>query len=640
MLSLVSLSFLFPWALALAPAGLGALIYAYRRRAKGTPTFVSTAFILRQFIGTPPSRKNFFPPLRFFIDLLALLLVLFAAAGMEFKNAGAKVAILIDNSLSMQARGSSGISALSEVAGQAEKSLGDLAALDSVQIFLSTPALHPLSDTLQNPGSAKESLSGIEPAYGPDMLESALQEISQMQRFDRILVFSDKRAQQTADASSVERIVVNTMRSGKNTASAETPGNIALSHISVKTDSLDAKNRTLQVTVQSFAAREANVEVRIFGISAAGIETEAPLASHKITLASGEAQSMPFSLEKRSDLIAYKAELLPGRQNTPDIIDAISEDNFAYVSETERGARVRVFSPLSGDMLGLGKIKGLDARVLNPAAFTPESDEAFVIFHRNAPAVFPDVNALFVMPEGEPNLIRSEAAVANAEITSWDNSHPLTAYVQFTNLQFHNVRPLVPPNWAQPVIRSSAGVLAWAGMRQGKKIVALGFELFPYQGKDSPGLSVLTLNIFKWLGDLSSGAGWLPVGSALKTAQSTDAPAEYLSPRLDPERALQREVENVRALAPGIVSRGEGGKKDFFAFNFFDETESNVRNPGSIALPKMLESKESASSTPVLGTYLIWAALAILCAELVYLGLRTIRLFGKLFGKSHAVSAS
>ena len=62
---------LYPALLAALPLLLGALIYAYLRRGRGQRLVVSSLLIFQQLQTRAAQRRRFFPPLRFFLELLS-----------------------------------------------------------------------------------------------------------------------------------------------------------------------------------------------------------------------------------------------------------------------------------------------------------------------------------------------------------------------------------------------------------------------------------------------------------------------------------------------------------------------------------------------------------------------------------------
>src|SRR5438045_1976282 len=90
-----------PLALALFPVAGAFLVYAYRRKGRSHIVQVPTLLLLASFKSAARARKRFLPPFRFFLELFLFLLLLFGAAELFRIGPKKRVAVLLDNSLSM-----------------------------------------------------------------------------------------------------------------------------------------------------------------------------------------------------------------------------------------------------------------------------------------------------------------------------------------------------------------------------------------------------------------------------------------------------------------------------------------------------------------------------------------------------------
>jgi hypothetical protein len=71
--------------------------------------------------------------------------------------------------------------------------------------------------------------------------------------------------------------------------------------------------------------------------------------------------------------------------------------------------------------------------------------------------------------------------------------------VNFRLLNLHGGEYLGQHPWLQAIVTGSGGALMLAGERSGHRIVALGFNPFPYLGRQNLPMSVLTLNSLSYL---------------------------------------------------------------------------------------------------------------------------------------------
>ena len=132
------------------------------------------------------------------------------------------------------------------------------------------------------------------------------------------------------------------------------------------------------------------------------------------------------------------------------------------------------------------------------------------IFNYSTPAVQPGNSALYVLPPDNNPLTGLQAPVSQPVVSSWRDPHPLTRYVNFALFRPAFSRPLKPRVSGDVIIESSAGPLAFATERRGVRQLVLGFDLFPYLGRDNLPVSVFTLNLLDWFFQGSGVEGRLP----------------------------------------------------------------------------------------------------------------------------------
>ena len=112
----------------------------------------------------------------------------------------------------------------------------------------------------------------------------------------------------------------------------------------------------------------------------------------------------------------------------------------------------------------------------------------------------PPVNTLLVMPPpADPVFGFNIQPASSVVITGWPPTGPLTDSVNFRLLNLHGGEYLGQHPWLQAIVTGSGGALMLAGERSGHRIVALGFNPFPYLGRQNLPMSVLTLNSLSYL---------------------------------------------------------------------------------------------------------------------------------------------
>jgi hypothetical protein len=579
-------SFLMPAFLGLLPAVIAGLFYAYRRGGKGREIIVSTVFILRELAGVPKSRQKFWPPPRFFLELLCLLALVLAAAGVSSKKFEDKFVILIDNSLSMAARvGSVGNSTLIELAKRDALSfLMGLSGDKGVKICVTSPILNCLSDTYVSLGSAQESLENVSVAFGEDKIDEGVNSILLDPSEPQIVVFSDKSL---AESSKPHPKV-----SVRSTAelSAE------LQNIAILGGQIDAGKAAgtvkLVVDVAAFADAKNQVDLRIESIEQIGGSYATNILSERsLVLSDGETAAVAFEVPKAS---AYKVSLAL-RQSLP--ANSIAEDDVAYFVPDLSSGKVLLVSDFSVKQLGLSKVSTLSFESSSLAEYRDNLEGVdFVIFHKVVPDGLPKVNSLFVSPETSAEFFSLKPSRRNTEkvieVTSWDEINSITSYLKMPILKFSEVTPLLPQAGASIVVTSNAGPIVLSLEKNEARYVATGFEIFPYAAGKTPALSILSLNIFKWL----SGRG-ISVGFS-------DLPLVVGKQFLKVSDVLAR-----NDFAPGTLVANPGvymgeyrdtRAAQLLAFNFFSENESDKSTRQTFVLPsgdtQVVEVGDSASS--------------------------------------------
>ena len=121
------------------------------------------------------------------------------------------------------------------------------------------------------------------------------------------------------------------------------------------------------------------------------------------------------------------------------------------------------------------------------------------------PKELPAGNALLVMPPGGDPVFNFAVRPADSiQIASWQRPDPLTDEVNFRLLELRHGEFFDLHPWMESIVSGNGGGLLLAGVRQGHRYVATGFNPFPYLGKQNLPMSVLTLNMLSYLAGLGA----------------------------------------------------------------------------------------------------------------------------------------
>jgi hypothetical protein len=630
----LSFAFITPWLLLALPLGAGMLLYAYLRRGRATKKIVGSFLLLHGFQRTPRARRTFVPPLRFFLELLALLALSLAAAGLYQREEVRRSAILLDTSRSMatlagspETRFALGLRELQE----------QLSAADQSMLFVTSPKLQQRSEWLR-----KDQLIAVLqqawPLEGEDSLEMAINRLLADERFARVLVLTD---QQVRKKQPSERLVI--------VSQARSAENIALEDATVL-NSGPAQAPGVRIKLAAFlSTASASVGVNL---------TPVVIQDRKITLLSEATVSRQLSLtgRERKQLMMELPKVPQGQRieglqvsivptYSPPLADSIAADNELYLELSGAVAQLLLVSDLSAEQLGLGALPHLSFKHLAPAAYASVDQAAYsaAIFHRYVPPELPSIASLFVYPSSLSTLPGAFALAHNepyaaASVSKWHDTHRLLNYVLPAKIGFKQLLALSTPAWAETLIDSDRGPLLWAGERLDRRYAATGFELFPYSGRAGSTLSVLFLNALSWLSDaaLQTRArdytqGWTPgaakeqlfdaQGQVVNAPEETEVETYYPLPGFYlQERVVEGSVTN-SSVTNGRAASG----MQLQAISFSSLAESNTLDVPSIEISSFGSTALQTASTESLVKQLSLGVLLLLLLDTLLFLLRMLR---------------
>ncbi len=607
--------------LAIAPL----LALAYLRKENRKKTIVSSVLILRALPKQQFRKRKIKLPLRFFLELLALLLLMLAAARPIYTSPGERVAILVDNSLSMGALNGGTTSRFEEGIKSLKSWFNEESSLSRYDFFVSSPTLELKGKSLSRREVISE-LNNLKPVYATDNIERGIKSILSEDDFDSLIVVTD-RPVAISDENYEPPIPVNVLQVGKPEA------NMFIAQI--KTEITSAKRRTIIAVVGNANTDETSATVNLygthFGLKNNNIE-ETLLFSKDVSIPAQSTVDATFALPNTlGDLNVFKATIETSSSN------ALSADDSAWLTFERSGeTTVLLVTPRSStNALGLGDINALSIKAISPEEYGKLSEDEIkdfraIIFDRSAPKKLPHVSSLLLIPPRENGIFPITNEIKNPKITSWDNNHLITSYLKIPLLSPQASLVFDVPSWSQSIINSQKGSLMVAGESEGLRFATTGFSLLPFEGRKTPVESILTLNVLSWLTGnkklsedyltgtiriLENANSWtvrLPSGETVSLTSGEDSLAKL---------ALK---------TPGAYALAKGGSNDYqlfvanslfpeesdtfreYPFNFSSFSNLNVDNTAKI-------SKSSNSNT--FWQAIVWLAILMLLIEL---SLRTV----------------
>jgi hypothetical protein len=636
--------FAMPGLLLLLPLAAAVLIYAYLKRGQGRRVLVSTLLLLKEFKRPAPLRKKFIPPPRFFLELLLLTLLIAAAAGISKKGEEERLALVIDNSFGMSAadpQEGGKARLIDEALKESRLILKALPGTAKVKLFLTSPVMKALSREFDTPAEAAERLDGIETAYAGDFLEAGLLKVSSDSSFDRIIVLSDRpRAARdlTAISGQNDRVSLKTVGG----AEQRKIQNIAIGAAFISNAGLKADRRSIGIELDSYCMQAVEVTVKL-AVWQPEKTDFAELEQKQVKISSQGSEPLVFEAPQAP---AYRVRLELLEQDRLANLDAIKEDDTAYLTDSLQSGRILLIGDYSAAGLGLSKLEAYQFQDFTLQSFMTKQTEQqdflsgsqapqALIFHRVAPDRLPPVSSLFVLPPPGNKLITVQAPAGQTQFTRWVGSHPLLHYLNLTTLSPSTVSPMLPEPWTSELISTTPGAVALAGERGEGRYVFLGFEIFPYEGAGSPALSILLLNTLKWLAGASLGEGTVQTYSPVQL-EGSGWKCSYLAqgggfkPRLE----VQGNETTVFAQRPGVLLAKREESKDanrYFAVNFFSAQESDTLRTAELAVGALPGTPSVAGEGRQSWVgWLLWIGVAVLAGELVWRLIRALRVRGDL----------
>ncbi len=562
--------------------------YLIRRKPQRLPFSSLLLFIEAGEAASPKPWGRLNLPLIFFLQLLLLALLIFALSEPVFSIRPTNIAIVLDNSASMQAL-EDGKARFALAKERASAIVGELGAGGRVDLYVTTPTLEKMHAVALSPAEATGIIAAQMPydlAEPPADYDQLLSQLARQQKYQRVYLITDHPAQ---GQSALARVVTV----------GQARGNFAITGFDVQRASLANPRLAAQVEVANYSERDEKLKILL---KSDGGE----LAQRDIAVASGKRATVSF--DGFAEHPTYEAELANR--------DALALDNRRFaVAPSARQLRILGITPRPRELASLKTIPGVQIDIIEPGDYdkAERAGYALEIFHFATPAALPRGAALFILPPQSSSLVDLGAPVTNAIVSNWREPHTLTRYINFNLFRPSYARPLKPQTAGDVVVDSSAGPLVFASERQGVRYLTLGFDPFPYLGRDNLPMSVFTLNLLDWFFD-GRGGKRQATGEAifLGKVQSGD---QVILPGGKSLAITPGAGFFGGAFYQGIYQVQHGAERELIARNLLDHGESDLRAAAPIAIGAGSQGGASASVLWSFWPYLLLALLALLLVE-------------------------
>ncbi|MGH7826226.1 MAG: BatA domain-containing protein [Candidatus Binatia bacterium] len=566
------------------------LLVPYLIRRKPPRVVFSSLLLLTELrsraIGRPWGRLRL--PAIFFLQLLMLLLLILALSEPVLSVRPSKIAMVLDNSASMQAL-ESDKTRFGLAQRRAMSIISELGATATVDLYLTVPRLEKLQGPTLSPAEAAAAITALAPY---DMADAAqdygvlFDQMSRSQNYDRIYFITDHPAR--GQGGAVRVITVG-----------QPKANLAVSTFEVGRSSMVNSRLQAQIEVTNFSSRDARVKVALKG----GRRT---LSTRELVVPAGRrAQTIFEGFPAQS---YYAAEIATN--------DALPLDNrrFALPPPTQT-LRILAVSPRPQSLASLRSIPGVNLNVISPTDYASieRTGYGLEIFHFSTPAALPASPALFILPPNTNPLVELGQPVSRSVISSWREPHSLTRYVNFALFRPPYARTLKLQAPGEVILQTPEGPLSFAAERNGIRYLVLGFDPFPYLGRDNLPVSIFTLNFLDWFFEGRRSPSKI-TGESLNFP-TTRPGDQMLTPKGQTLKLSTGSTAFPATFYQGVYAVNRGGQTEHSTVNLQTSKESDLREAAPVELAGLNSGENSVAVFHSFWPYLLMATLLLLLAE-------------------------
>ncbi|MGH7828741.1 MAG: hypothetical protein ACREP8_01060, partial [Candidatus Binatia bacterium] len=299
-----------------------------------------------------------------------------------------------------------------------------------------------------------------------------------------------------------------------------------------------------------------------------------------------------------------------------EVSDGLALDNRRYaVAPQSRTLEILAVSPRPESLYSLRSLSGVSLKVIAPESYARAKDEgpALEIFHYSSPVALPQRHALFVLPPTENPLVAVGKTLVQPTVTDWREPHPLTRYVNFALFRPTYGRPVKPLSFGQAILQSPEGALALAFEHRGFRYLVLGFDPFPYLGRDNLPVSIFTLNLLSWFREALNEAG-AATGEPLPIRSRAEG-GIVVTPKGEKSPIRGGEAFFSRTYFQGIYEVTRGNARQPIAVNLEDTKESDLTSLSPVNLRTETAAPGARPFLFSLWPYLLLLSLVLLLLE-------------------------
>ncbi len=498
------MSLLSPWSLLLIlPLG-GIIVLLYLLKLKRKEQVVSSVMLWQDAVADIQANAPFQKlkkSLLLLLQLLALLSVVGAVARPYMRTQGGqgnRIVVILDSSASMQATDVKP-SRFDDAKSKALGIVGRMGGGDTMLVMTAGSKARVVASFTSDKKSLTEAINKLKPVDTPCNMRQAmvlaLSLVAGKSRVPpRIVVLSDGGFDPLTDLSA-QNARLDFMRIGREC------DNVAITGMSSR-KTLSGEQQVF-IGFRNYSKRPQTFNLEVY-------LNDQLLDVREESLKPGES---------RQELLKDIGDL-DGRVTAKlDAKDDLAVDNTGSVYLT-KPRKISVLMMSKGNIF-LQNALNLDPRTTVtkadalPANFKDSKYDLVVFDGVTPPANLPQGGYLLINTSCAQGPGRMGDALQRPSIVDYARNHPVSRYVDFTNVQVAEAKRLSPANWATPLVESGGGVLAVAGSRSGRNFVQLSFSLLDSDFPLRVGFPIFITNCLDWLVPAQT----LSAGESIRTGQ-------------------------------------------------------------------------------------------------------------------------
>lgn len=564
------MSFISPLALLLfLPLG-GIIVVLYLLKLKRREQTVSSIFLWQDAVADIQANSPFQKlkkSLLLLLQLAALLLLLTAAARpyLRVKGMGEnRIVVILDSSASMKATDVTP-SRFEQAKSRALDIVKRMGPGDTMLVMTAGSKTRVVAASTSDKRTLIPAISSLQPVDAPcNMRQAMVLALSLVGGKSgappRIVVLSDGGFDDMTSLSS-SGAKLDFIRIGKRN------DNVAITGMSSR-KSLSGKQQVF-ISLKNYAAQAKHFDLDMY--------------LGKQLLDTREENLKPG--ETRQEVLE-NVDNLNGRVTAKlDLSDDLATDNFGSVY-LSKPRKLSVLMVSKGNLF-LQNALNLDQRVqlsrvdATPSDLGKRGYDLVVFDGVNPPSDLPTGGYLLINTSSAQGPADVGAEVDRPAVVDSSRDHPVSAYVDFSNLAISKARTLKPKNWAAAIVEGAQGPLGVVGSQGGRRFVQMSFD---FLGSDFPlkvGFPIFVTNCLDWLAPPDGTGG----GESVRTGQPVyvDVPPDVREITVQPPdvgaqtvRVIQTPLVFEDTERAGIYQvHGKGVDREF-ACNLTSSTESNI----------------------------------------------------------------